>query len=103
MSIIQIAYRLQFYYYLPIADKVCFVSLLQLHTVIHYLQLFLTLVWNALTLKFNLQSLLIDRFKETMSKVIIHLESSPNNFITLFLVDNHSEAIIREIREIRVR
>ncbi len=67
MSIIQCAYRFQFHNYLPIADKICFVSLLQLHTIVNDFQLFFTFIRNITSLELYFQSLLIYSLKETMS------------------------------------
>lgn len=40
--------------------------------------------------------------QENLVQGHLHIESSSNNLITLVLVNNHSEAIIRVISEIRV-
>ena len=54
VSVIKLAYRLQFHNYLPKAYKVCFVGLLKFYSIIIYLQFLFAFIRNSLTLKFNL-------------------------------------------------
>ena len=103
VSVIQCAYRLQFYDDLPKAHEVCFVGLLKFYAIIVYFQFLLTLIRNALSFELYTKSLLIDSFQKAMSEVVINLERCSYYFIAIFLIDDHCEAIIREIREICVR
>ncbi len=102
VSFVKFAYCLQFHNYLPIANEVCSVGLLQLHTIISYLQFLLTLIRYLLSLKLYLKCFLINRLKKAVAKSIVDLESCAYDFITLLRVNNHRKLNFVLIREIRV-
>ena len=54
VSVIKLAYRLQFHNYLPKAHKVCFVGLLKFNAVVLYLYFFLSFVRYSITFELNL-------------------------------------------------